>query len=535
MTAFQRKVLLVDDSKTFQRLFQGALADCGCQLFVCNSGAEALELIGTRYIDFVCSSFYLRDMEGIELCQRVRQLTHFVCKPFVLLTSTESPDSLNRALPAGVTDVFNKRDVAQLLAFIKRFPVWNSQIDGRILYVEDSRAQRDFLRAMLEKHGLVVDAFPSAEEAWPHFLREHYDVVITDIVLDGLMSGLGFVNQIRRQSDTKGDTPILAVTSFDDRTRRMELFNLGVTEYIVKPIVAEELFVRINSLIAMRRLLAGVELDRQRRQLEEEVRHRTDQLEEARYAAEAANRAKTAFLANMSHETRTPMNAIIGMTHLLRRDSTNPKQVERLNSIDVAARHLMDIINDVLDISKLEAGKCTLEENPVVASDLTERVVANLGGRASAKNIELVVDLQPLPPGLLGDPARLAQGLHNMVANAVKFTDHGQVTLRIRSQEETPTHVRVLFEVEDTGIGIASDTVGRLFQAFEQADMSTTRKHGGSGVGLAITHRLAQLMGGEAGVRSIPGSGSTFWFSARLRREVPLLPPLAVDRAKAAR
>jgi CheY-like chemotaxis protein len=518
MTGVQRKVLLVDDSKTFQSLFQSALADCGCQLFVCNTGAEALEVIGGRYIDFICSSFYLKDMEGVELCRQVRQLTRFVCNPFVLLTSTVAPDTLNRTLPSGVTDVFHKQDVEQLLSFIKRFPTWNSQIEGRVLYVEDSRAQREFLRALLVRHGLAVDAFASAEEAWPHFLREQYDVVITDIILDGMMSGLGLVNQIRRQVGDKGDTPILAVTSFDDKTRRMELFNLGVTEYIVKPIVGEELFVRIGSLIKIRRLTAGVELDRQRLKLEEEVRVRTAQLEQARHAADAANRAKTSFLANMSHEIRTPMNAIIGMTHLLKRDNVTPRQAERLDRIDAAAQHLLGTINDILDLSKLEAGKYTLEEQPFVVSSLAARVISMLGDHARAKGVELVVDIQGLPHGLLGDPTRLTQGLLNFATNAIKFTEKGSVTLRIRQQEETAEHSLVLFEVEDTGIGVPPDTMAKLFQAFQQADSSTTRKYGGTGLGLAITRRLAQLMGGDAGARSTPGVGSTFWFSARLKK-----------------
>ena len=253
MTDCRRKVLLVDDSKTFQMLFKAALADSDCDLLTCNSGAEALTVIADRYIDFICSSFYLRDMEGIELCRRVRHATKLASKPFVLLTSVDGLDDLARALPAGVTDIFHKNDVTQLLSFIRRFPSKNARLAGKVLYVEDGESQRALLKAMMEEKGLTVDAFATGDAAWLKFQSDDYDLVMTDIVLDGSMSGLALVNLIRRLPGARGDTPVLAVTAFDDKTRRIELFNLGVTDYILKPVAEEELFVRIRSLLAMRK------------------------------------------------------------------------------------------------------------------------------------------------------------------------------------------------------------------------------------------------------------------------------------------
>jgi diguanylate cyclase (GGDEF)-like protein/PAS domain S-box-containing protein len=259
---FRRRILLVDDSKTFQALFQSEIASDDCDLVICNSGQEALDIIAGRYIDFVCSSYYLSDMDGLELCRRVRQLTKFVSKPFVLLTSVDDAQALTKALPAGVTDIFHKRDVAQLLAFIHRFPSKHARIEGRVLYVEDSDSQRAHLQGLMEWRGLKVDAFASAETAWQAFLAREYDLVVTDVVLDGAMSGLAFVNMIRRQTGARGDIPVLAVTAFDDKTRRIELYNLGVTEYIIKPVAEEELFVRIRSLLAMRDLQQAAERKR---------------------------------------------------------------------------------------------------------------------------------------------------------------------------------------------------------------------------------------------------------------------------------
>lgn len=250
--------------------------------------------------------------------------------------------------------------------------------------------------------------------------------------------------------------------------------------------------------------------------LENLVLERTQALIEARDAAQAANVAKSAFLANMSHEIRTPMNGILGMVHLMRRGDVTSKQAERLDIIDTSAQHLLAVINDILDISKVEAGKLVLEEAPVSVDSLMANVKAILGERARVKNIRLLVEVEPLSPNLAGDPTRLQQALLNYATNAIKFTENGTVTMRAAKVHETSESVLLRFEVEDTGIGIAAEALPRLFSAFEQADNSTTRTFGGTGLGLVITKRLAELMGGEAGVVSTRGVGSTFWFSARL-------------------
>jgi len=262
----------------------------------------------------------------------------------------------------------------------------------------------------------------------------------------------------------------------------------------------------------------SAELDRHRFHLEELVAKRTAELAEARREAEAASRAKSSFLANMSHEIRTPMNAIIGLNHLLRRDAPRPEQAQRMERIDSAGKHLLAIINDILDLSKIEAGRVQLESTNFHLSAILDNVHSIIAESARVKGLQIELDGDAVPPWLRGDPTRLRQALLNYAGNAVKFTQRGRIALRAQLLHDDGTDLLVRFVVEDTGVGIEAEQLPRLFQLFEQADDSTARKYGGTGLGLAINRRIAQLMGGEAGVESEPGHGSTFWFTARLQR-----------------
>ncbi len=242
-------------------------------------------------------------------------------------------------------------------------------------------------------------------------------------------------------------------------------------------------------------------------------------LRAAKEAAEAASHAKSHFLANMSHELRTPLNAVIGMTYLLQQSINDSVQNDRLKKISEAGQHLLGVISDILDMSKIESGKMILEEADFETKHLMRRVNNMVQERAAAKGLELKMVLDPaIPPYLKGDSLRLGQVLINFVNNAIKFTETGGVTIWVKSMDEDERGVRLHFSVRDTGVGLTAQQIAKLFQSFQQADESTSRKFGGTGLGLAISKQLISLMDGEVGVESELGQGSNFWFMLRLRR-----------------
>jgi PAS domain S-box-containing protein len=264
--------------------------------------------------------------------------------------------------------------------------------------------------------------------------------------------------------------------------------------------------------------LAAIELEQHRQHLQSMVAERTTALSTAKDAAEAANRAKSVFLANMSHELRTPMNGIVGMTELARRHITEPKALALLDKASTSADRLMSLLDNLIDVARLEGERLILDDVTFTLDAVLENIHAVATPKVAAKGLGFTLDTpQELHHRTFhGDPVHLGQILSTLIGNAIKFTDSGAVTLRSQLLEETAATVRLRFDVQDTGIGISTTDQRRLFILFEQVDGSQTRKHGGAGLGLAICKRLVELMGGQIGVNSEPGNGSTFWFTVFL-------------------
>lgn len=281
-----------------------------------------------------------------------------------------------------------------------------------------------------------------------------------------------------------------------------------------------------ETLQALRRTESA--LSGQRDRLEEEVRLRTAELSHARDRAEAASRAKSRFLANISHEIRTPLNAVIGLSYILQRQQPRPEQADKLKRIDIAANHLLELLNNILDLARIEAGKLELQHEEIVPEVLAETVNAMFAEQLRQRDIAFTVNLAGMPKMLFGDSLRLGQMLINYVGNAAKFTTHGHIEVTVDCLEEKDDCARLHFCVCDTGIGLSSEQLGRIFAPFEQGDNSTTRRFGGSGLGLAICRVLAQAMDGDCGAESRLGEGSCFWFTVRLSKNAEK-PALTVE------
>ncbi len=385
-----------------------------------------------------------------------------------------------------------------------------------ILVVDDDETTRELLQSLLQLHGHRVELASDGVEALARCARELPDLILMDITMP-VMDGFEACVSLRQSYGVA--LPIIMVTAMNDEASVNRSFAAGATDYLFKPLNHTLLMQRIrfvmqasSNLIQLQR--AKQDLERHRQHLEERVLERTAQLE-------AASKAKSIFLANMSHEIRTPMNAIIGLTHLLRQTPLTAKQAGWLDKAADAAQHLLGILNDILDFSKIEAGKMALTVAEFNLNAIIDQAFGLVAEEAEAKGLHLVRDVDPdLPPRFLGDAQRLGQVLANFVGNAVKFTEMGRITLSVRPEADVADAPRLRFEVSDTGIGLDVTQCSRLFEAFEQADSSTTRKYGGTGLGLAISKHLVELMGGEIGVESRLGEGSRFWFAVPLARSL---------------
>jgi len=544
------KILAVDDEPNNLDVLRNCLQEAGFKVLVANNGETALKRINHIKPDLILLDVNMPGMDGFETCRRLKKKDETKDTPIIFITAkTESVDKV-KGLEIGAVDYISKPfQTAEVVARVnkhltirnlqKQLEAKNTQLQDHVHHLESLAAlekavnETQTMALMMDNAMKVTLAVFKCDRAWLLYpcdpkapgWRVPMEVTTPEYpganILNTDMPMNTALSEVMRDSLAATD-PIAIGHKYEHKIAPKVIKQFSVQSQItmaIYPKLGKPWLFGLHQC-SYARVWTENELSLfsefgQRLTQSLGLSLSLDELQKAKEKADSANRTKSEFIANMSHEIRTPMNAIIGFAHLALRTKPTPRQHGYMSKILSSARALLEIINDILDFSKIEAGKMDMEHTRFLLSDVMENLSDLLGHEAESKGIKMLFTTEPdVPLALIGDPLRLGQVLINMTNNAIKFTDTGEIIIATKLISMDENRVKLHFAVRDTGIGLTLEQIDGLFRPFTQADASTTRDYGGTGLGLTICKRFVEMMNGDISVASQPGQGSVFTFTA---------------------